>query len=438
LPAPDTVPLVLIVVEGLPGARAPQAAFRALGYRTRVETAGQDAVFAVDEETPDVVYLDCWRDEMDPPAFLKVAQKMHPDLGSSVIALVPANDDGFRRRLLEDAGVRAVLTAPITAGSVAGAVGQVRLKGLARLEPTPIDEEDPPPVPTSRITIAEPGAPLQEGEVIDTRYIVRGVLGKGGAAIVYRVYDRELEVELALKLLKANTMDPHAEARFQRELQICAALSNPNVVRTYAGGRFQGRPYFTMEALEGRTLRQFMRDVPPAEMPARLGIELLVHVCRGLAAIHRLGVIHRDIKPSNLFVVGEGPRVKITDFGIARDDQPSSAMTTLGIVVGTPGYVAPERLVVGGPHEPASDIFSLGVVGYELFARRRPFKGRNPVDLLRAMTEEKPPPLLRINPDVPRSLDLLLRSMIASEPDQRPTSVVEVAGELRLIAAACG
>ena len=168
-------------------------------------------------------------------------------------------------------------------------------------------------------------------------------------------------------------------------------------------------------------------------MTAAFGIELLLHTCRGLAVTHRKGVIHRDIKPSNLFVVEGGPQVKLTDFGIARDEQPGSAMTTLGIVVGTPGYVAPERLIAGGPQAPSSDIFSLGVVGYELFARRRPFAGRNPTDLLRAMTEESPMPLTKINPRVPPALDLLLRSMIAPTADERPASAVEVAQDLRLI-----
>lgn len=439
--ADEPAPLVLVVVDGRPGATAPETAFRALGYRTQVVQAGPDAVFALDSEAPEVVFLDCWRSEMDPMTFLTVAQRMHPDLGSSVIALVPADDDGFRRGLLQDAGVEALVSPPLTAGAVAGAVGQVRLRELAPLGAATVGETEgvsvvDEPEPTSRLTVLPSSEIRPPGEVIDGRYVVRGLLGKGGAAHVYRVLDKVRGEELALKLLKANALDPHAERRFERELRILASIRNKSVVQTYDNGRLDGRPYFTMEALDGRTLRQFMRDVPGPELPLRAAIELLLHVCRGLAATHRMGVIHRDIKPSNLFVIGDGPLVKLTDFGIARDDNPSSAMTTLGIVVGTPGYVAPERLVVGGPHAPASDIFSLGVVGYELFARRRPFTGRNPADLLRAMTEEKPMPLPRTDSRVPHSLDALLRSMIASEPALRPPSVIEVAAELRRIRSA--
>ena len=437
----EEAPLVLIVGDGRPGAAAPETAFRALGYRTRVEQSGPDAVFALDSESPEVVFLDCWRSEMDPMSFLNVAQRMRPDLGASVIALVPSEDDGFRRALLEDAGVEALVSPPLTAGSVAGAVGRVRLRELAPIGAATVAETEDVAVveeaePSMRVQVVPSGEVRAPGEVIDGRYEVLGLFGKGGAAHVYRVKDRVRDEELALKLLKANALDPHAERRFERELRILASLENPSIVRTYDNGRLDGRPYFTMEALDGRTLRRFMREVSARDLSTRFAIELLLHICRGLAATHRLGVIHRDIKPSNLFVVGDGPQVKLTDFGIARDDDPSSAMTTIGIVVGTPGYVAPERLVVGGPHAPASDIFSLGVVGYELFARRRPFQGRNPADLLRAMTEESPMPLTKIDSRVPHSLDALLRSMVAPEPGQRPRSVVDVASELRRIRAA--
>jgi tRNA A-37 threonylcarbamoyl transferase component Bud32/CheY-like chemotaxis protein len=436
--AGDPAPLVLIVVDGRPTAAPAQAAFHALGYRTQVEQAGPDAVFALDAGAPDVVFVDCWRSKMDPLKFLSIAQKMHPNLGSSVIALVPADDDGFRRGLLQDAGVESVVTPPLTAGSVAGAVGQVRLRELAPIAAATVGEADdisvisdlPDP---SKIQVLPSGQIHAPGEVLEGRYEVRGLFGKGGAAHVYRVYDRVRGEELALKLLKANALDPHAAPRFEREMRILVSLRNPSVVRTFDSGHLDGSPYFTMEALEGGTLRQFMRKVGSAEVAPEFAIELLLHICRGLAATHRMGIIHRDIKPSNLFVVGDGPLVKLTDFGIARDDNPSSAMTTLGVVVGTPGYVSPERLIIGGPHAPASDIFSLGVVGYELFARRRPFKGRNPADLLRAMTEETPMTLLKIDSRIPHSLDALLRSMIALEPAQRPSSVIEVATELRSI-----
>ncbi|MDE3032855.1 MAG: protein kinase [Acidobacteriota bacterium] len=260
-------------------------------------------------------------------------------------------------------------------------------------------------------------------------YRILAPLGAGGMGEVYRAQDAHLDREVALKVLpEAFARDPDRLRRFEHEARMLSALNHPNILAIHDLGNEGGAPYLVMELLEGETLRQRLQRQP---LPGRRVVALALQVAAGLSAAHEKGILHRDLKPGNLFLCRDG-RVKILDFGLAKVAGPSGPEgdTRTGLsgaeeTVGTPGYMSPEQ-VRGEPLDARSDLFSLGVVMWEMLSGQNPFQRDSAVETLHATLKEEPPDLdpgLRIPPDLARIVDTCL----AKDPAARFHSAHDLA-----------
>lgn len=264
------------------------------------------------------------------------------------------------------------------------------------------------------------------GEVVAGRYQLGERIGRGGMGEVRVARDLTLGREVAVKLLHEGlATDERVSRRFQHEAWAAARLTHPNVVRVYDAGVHRGRPYIVMERLYGGTLADEIARGPLDERRVRhVGAQVL----DALAAAHDNGVLHRDVKPSNVMRGPDGS-VRVCDFGIAKTDLLTDRTTT-GTVVGTLGYLAPERMH-GRPATAASDLYSVGVMLYEALTGRRPFTGDSPVAVLTAIQQSDPEPLERLRPDVDPTLCAIVRRAMRPEPERRFRSAREFAAALR-------
>ena len=252
-------------------------------------------------------------------------------------------------------------------------------------------------------------------------YEILGKVGSGGQGEVYRARDAKLNREVAIKVLpEALAKDPAALARFEKEAHAIAALSHPNILAIYDFATDGGIAYAVTELLEGDTLRARMGD---AALPVRKAIDFGVHIVRGIAAAHERGIIHRDLKPENIFITRDGV-VKILDFGLAKTAGPVDggetkiADTAVGTVMGTVGYMSPEQ-VRGQALDHRTDIFSFGAIFYEMLTGRRAFRGDSQVETMNAILKEDPPEFAEINPNLPGSLDRIIRRCLEKQPSDR-------------------
>ncbi|HEY0594090.1 MAG TPA: serine/threonine-protein kinase, partial [Thermoanaerobaculia bacterium] len=266
-------------------------------------------------------------------------------------------------------------------------------------------------------------------------YEIVAPLGEGGMGEVYRAVDRRLARPVAIKILSEPlTSNRRAMSRFEREARAIAALSHPNILSIFEFDVEGATPFVVTELLEGAALRRKMA----ARMPWRKAVELGASIADGLAAAHARGVTHRDLKPENLFITDDG-RVKILDFGIAHvkengalrapSDTEPTAEYRADAPLGTVGYVSPEQIRMKEP-EPTSDIFSLGVILYEMIAGANPFQRATATETLAAILDEEPPPL-RTRADVPEALEHLVHRCLAKAPEQRAQSARDLADQLR-------
>jgi serine/threonine-protein kinase len=252
------------------------------------------------------------------------------------------------------------------------------------------------------------------------RYRLDEPLGSGGAGHVWRAVDLVLERQVAVKLLRADAVgDPEARARFRAEARNASRLSHPCVAQVYdyCDDGCPEVPFLVMELVDGPSLAELLAAGPLD--PGR-AMDLIARVAAGLHAAHSAGLVHRDIKPGNLLITRDG-QVKVTDFGIARMAQ-DAALTSADILVGTPGYLAPER-AAGGPATPASDLYSLGMVGYECLTGVPPFRGQA-LDVAEAHLRR---PLPALPATVPAEVGALVAALTAKDPRNRPSSAREVA-----------
>jgi predicted ATPase len=275
---------------------------------------------------------------------------------------------------------------------------------------------------------------LQPGSTVD-RYEVVARVSAGGMGEVYRARDPLLERELVLKVLPQRTQfQSDALERFVREARAASALNHPNIVTIYAIGESDNYHFIAMELVKGRTLRQLAKDNVSATQVAEIGAQ----AARALAVAHEAGIVHRDIKPENVMVRDDG-YVKVLDFGIAQlssidgaDQNDNSRLTRPGMVVGTMRYMSPEQ-ATAAEITPASDIFSLGLVLYELAAGRHPFDASSDMAVLSSIILRDAPAPSRINPRLSREFDSVLTRMLSKNPALRP-SAIEVATLLGAIA----
>lgn len=251
------------------------------------------------------------------------------------------------------------------------------------------------------------------------RYRATELLGRGGMGEVWRAADELLGRPVALKLLLTAGDDPTAAERFRREARTAARLNHPHVVAVYDAGTHDGRGFLVMELVDGHSLSQELAAHTVLD-PDRIA-EIAAQAAAGLAAAHRMGVVHRDVKPGNLLLTADGS-LKIGDFGIASFvDDPSAALTATGQVLGTSAYLAPER-ALGRPAEPASDVYALGCVLYELATGRPPFSADSTMGVVYQHVDALPPPPVRLRPALPGTLSDYLLQMLAKDPRVRPTA----------------
>src|SRR5437899_2445713 len=260
------------------------------------------------------------------------------------------------------------------------------------------------------------------------RYRILRKLGTGGMANVYLAEDQELGRRVAIKILnERHAGDEQFIERFRREAKNAAGLSHPNIVSIYDRGEAEGTYYISMEYLEGRSLKELILGRGPA--PISVAIDYARQILAALRVAHRQGLVHRDIKPHNVLVDGEG-RLKVTDFGIARAGP--SQMTEEGSIIGTAQYLSPEQ-AQGAPVTPASDLYSVGIVLYELLTGSVPFSGDTPVELAMKHLSKVPEPPSHLRPEIPRDLDFVVMRALAKSPEERYASADEMDADLARI-----
>ena len=256
---------------------------------------------------------------------------------------------------------------------------------------------------------------FEPGTIIDGRYRVLHRLGAGGMADVYLAQDEQLDRQVALKLLHRRFAEDGAFVeRFRREAQAAASLQHPNVVSIFDRGGFEGTYYIAMEYLEGRTLKRLIREEAPLEV--NRAIDLTVQMLKAARFAHRRGVIHRDLKPHNV-MIDDNDHVKVTDFGIARAG--ASDMTETGSIMGTAQYLSPEQ-AQGHAVSAPSDLYSIGIVLYEMLTGRVPFDGESPVTIALKHVAEGPVPPSQINPEIPSALEQVVLWALNKNPADRP------------------
>src|SRR4051794_9679807 len=256
-----------------------------------------------------------------------------------------------------------------------------------------------------------PRAPDLAGSALDGRYELLGVLGEGSFGRVYRARDLRLGRVVAVKVIKPWWAEDDAWVeRFEREARLLARVSDPGVVRIYDFGEAEEGPYYVTELVEGQSLADRLRDGP---VPAEEARDIAAQLCAALGGAHRVGVVHCDVKPANV-LLGEDGRVRVGDFGVARvaegTSQPLSAT-----VAGTPRYMSPEQ-ARGRPTSPATDVYSAGVVLYEMLTGEPPFMESSVVELGLRHLQDPPPPLAE---DVPGELRAIVERAMAKPPSQR-------------------
>jgi len=277
-----------------------------------------------------------------------------------------------------------------------------------------------------------PVTPLRPGTELGS-YRVESVLGEGGVGVVYLALDTKLNRRAAVKFLSDQVADASARRRFQREAQMASSLNHPHIVTVYHAGEFNDRQYLVTELMDGGTLRQWAKRT----RSWRQIVELLICVADALAAAHAVNILHRDIKPENILLTQSG-YAKLADFGLAKlaeHSRPSSESTVIdgtrpGVILGTPTYMSPEQ-ASGLPLDERSDIFSFGVVLYEMLSGARPFTGATAVDLMHAIVHANPAPLAE---DIPVALRIAVEKALEKNPADSYQSIRELVVDLRRVA----
>jgi eukaryotic-like serine/threonine-protein kinase len=261
--------------------------------------------------------------------------------------------------------------------------------------------------------------------LFDGRYRILRKLGTGGMANVYLAEDEDLGRRVAIKILNDRyASDESFNERFRREAKSAAGLSHPNIVSIYDRGETDGRPYIAMEVIEGRSLKELIVSRGP--LPIAVAVDYAKQILQAVRFAHRHGIIHRDIKPHNI-LLGNENRVKVTDFGIARAG--ASQMTEVGSIMGTAQYLSPEQ-ARGAPVTAASDLYSLGIVLFELLTGQVPFNGDSAIEIAMKHLNEAPKPPSSLRPEISPELDQVVLRALAKNPEERYGTADELQEDL--------
>lgn len=267
------------------------------------------------------------------------------------------------------------------------------------------------------------------GEVIDGRYTVLELIATGGMASVYRAVDTRLDRDVALKVMRPHLAhDERFVSRFKREALAAARLSHPNIVSIYDQGNDAGRVWLAMEYVPGRTLRQIVED--DGALTPRAALDILEPMLLALAEAHRGGIIHRDIKPENVIIRDDGV-VKVADFGLARAVNTDTATSATSEVLGTLAYISPEQVDGGGQVTTRSDVYAAGLLLFEMLTGRKAFAGESIPKVLFQHLHSGVPAPSSVLPGIPLSLDSLVLSASAKDPQERPEDAAEFLAEVR-------
>ena len=307
---------------------------------------------------------------------------------------------------------------------------------LQAVEDTGADPIPPLPSPLPRLRGGEGAKPGKGSGMLGRaigHYVVKEHIGGGGMGVVYKAEDSRLERTVALKFLPPElTRDPVAKARFLQEARAASALEHPNICTIHEVDETEdGQLYLAMPAYDGETLK---RKVEHGPLPLGEAVDFAIQAGQGLAKAHRQGIVHRDIKPANLIVTGDGI-VKILDFGLAKLAG-AAGLTRAGFCIGTPSYMSPEQ--ARGEVDQRTDLWSLGVVLYEMVTGRPPFRAETDQGIIYALLTEEPEPVRRLRPEAPPELERILKKMLAKDPGDRYPSLEAVIAELRTLSGVTG
>ena len=265
------------------------------------------------------------------------------------------------------------------------------------------------------------------------RYRVESVLGRGAMGVVYKGYDEGIDRFVAIKTVHRNLLSGEEGAdwlqRFRREARAAGRCLHQNIVTIFEFGEQDGMPYIVMEFVEGRELSDVMRG--EERIDRKQAIDIVAQVLDALEYAHANNIVHRDIKPANVILINEST-VKVTDFGIARID--STSMTAHGSVVGTPSYMSPEQFT-GGEIDRRSDIFSTGVVLFELLTGQKPFPGKSATEVMYKLLNHEPPAVTSLNPTLPIAMNAVVLKALSRNPDDRFASAADFKTMMRQAAA---
>ncbi|HVT45462.1 MAG TPA: protein kinase [Thermoanaerobaculia bacterium] len=283
-------------------------------------------------------------------------------------------------------------------------------------------------IPSGATMPAAATADLAPGALFANRYEIEQVIGRGGMGTVYRALDRQLDETVAIKTLTTEVLrsSPEQLERFKREIRLARKITHRNVLRTYDYGEAEGVYFISMEYIRGYSLADLLEETP--RLAPRVATGISRQICRGLQAAHEQGIIHRDIKPQNVLIDHRG-EVKLMDFGIARMAEAPEAMTQAGFIVGTPHYMSPEQ-VQGKQLDARSDIYSMGVLIYQMLCGRPPFDAPALTAVLMAHLSETPKPPIALRPDIGAWLNELVLRCLAKEAKDRYTNAEELLQEL--------
>ncbi len=257
---------------------------------------------------------------------------------------------------------------------------------------------------------------MEENALLNNRYRLLNPLGSGGMAVVYKATDEMLERTVAIKILREDyTNDSDFREQFKQEAKAAANLSHPNIVTVYDFGFNDDQIFIVIEFIDGKDLKSLIRETKPFKVEDAVG--LIAQACAGIGYAHRAGLVHCDVKPHNM-LISKDFRLKVTDFGIARALATIHPDEKSEIVWGSPHYFSPEQAAGQAP-SPASDVYSLGVILYEMLTGQLPFEASDATELAKMHRTEPPPPPRKINPLIPKPLEEITLKVLSKEPSSR-------------------